>query len=178
MIHTMRAVASITTALLLVACQAPAVIGSATGCLEPPEEALVAQSGFGLIPEEDTVASGGIVSLRFELPENIDEEIMSTSAAWQCWTEDGWQITHQLFHRPGDVPGEPVGPGGGPLALGAGGATTTEELMGHPVPSVSELRIPRVEPGLYRIVDEVIAADGSALTGVAIIEVVEANDQD
>jgi hypothetical protein len=43
---------------------------------------------------------------------------------------------------------------------------------------VSELRIPRVESGLFRIVDEVINTDRGALTGVAIIEVVALDDED
>ena len=50
--------------------------------------------------------------------------------------------------------------------------------MGQVVPSVSEVRIPRAEPGTYRIVDEVITGDGTVLTGIAIIELGDSNDQD
>ena len=124
-----------------------------------------------MIPENDSIAPGELVSLRFELSENTGDEVMSISAAWQCWTEDGWEMTHQLFHGSGDIPGERVGPGGSPLALGQGGVTTTEEAIALVVPSVSQVRIPRVGSGIYRIVDEVISRDGSVLTGSAIIRV-------
>jgi hypothetical protein len=64
------------------------------------------------------------------------------------------------------------------LALGEGGATTTEASIGLIVPSVSDLRIPRVGRGTYRIVDEVIAGDGSVLTGSAIVRIGPADEQD
>ena len=96
--------------------------------------------------------------------EGLPEDALGgVDARWQCWDGSDWAVTHAVYRGFGDNPGQTI-----PL---------NEEFQIR-VPSIGldldqayPIVIPQVEPGVYRIQDEVIVGE-QTFPGFVIVEVI------
>ena len=138
-------------------------ISQAATCEEPPADEVTLVSELDVTVSPNPAAARHVVELTVMQSDLPDDSVVGVDAQWQCWDGSMWATTHIIYRGFGDNAGQtiPVNsefqirvPSIG-LALGTG----------HPIV------IPEVEPGTYRIMDEVLAG-GESVTGFAIVEVV------
>ncbi|MGH8945921.1 MAG: hypothetical protein ACRDVL_07220 [Acidimicrobiia bacterium] len=135
-------------------------------CTLPPEEELAADLDVQLAVDPNPVAAGSPATLSIEQGALPPDSSVGAGAVWQCWDGSGWVDTHQIvkaFNDGQDAQAIAVKPG----------ATTTIPAIALPIPSSYPIVIPEVEPGTYRIVDEVFAGGEGAIRGFVLVEVIE-----
>lgn len=153
-------------ALIVAACSGA---GSATttttpvDCEEPPKEQIEVISPVEMTLEPSEVMSRQVAQLVVVGAGFSDEATISVDARWQCWDGSDWVSTHIVYRGFGDNQGEtiPVNPD-----------------FQIQVPDIAlwldheyAIGIPQVEPGTYRIEDEVLAG-GATVNGFVIVEVI------
>lgn len=154
-------------ALILAACSgaggASTTTASPVECVEPPEEQVEAISPIELTLEPSRVMSRQVAQLVVVGAGFSDEATISVDARWQCWDGSDWVTTHIVYRGFGDDQGEtiPVNPN-----------------FQIQVPDIAlwldheyAIGVPQVEPGTYRIEDEVLAG-GDTVIGFVIVELV------
>lgn len=146
--------------VMLVACSSPSA--RTGGCSRPPVDAMT-NSPVPVVVNPNPVAAGSVAELTVEIGGGVGEsDIVGAGVEWQCWDGSGWRVTHQVVRGfSGDPVTEAVDPG----------TATTVPAVGLPVPARHPILVPMVDPGIYRIWEEVIAEDG-ALPAYAFVEVV------
>lgn len=164
----MRGSLAIAVALLATSCT------SATGttttqapgppCEGPPATELDAASTLEMAVAPNPAQPLQTVALSVSSAGLPEDTVAGIDARWQCWDGSEWMTTHLVYRGFGDNPGQTI-------------ALNTDFQIS--VPSIGlaldqgfPIVIPRVEPGTYRIADEIIV-DGEPIPGFAIVEVVE-----
>ena len=152
-------------AVIVAAC-AGATTTTATGpvdCAEPPEEQVEMISPVEMNLEPGTVMSRQVAQLVVAGRRFSDEATIGVDARWQCWDGSDWVTTHIVYRGFGDDQGEtiPVNP--------------SFQIQ---VPDIAlwldheyAIGVPQVEPGTYRIEDEVLSEAGT-VSGFVIVEVI------
>lgn len=132
-------------------------------CEEPPAEELENPSTIEMSVEPNPAPPRETVSLTVSSQGLPDDARGGVDARWQCWNGSQWVTTHAVYRGFGDNPGQTI-----PL---------NSEFQIR-VPSIGldldqgfPIVIPQVEPGTYRVEDEVIV-DEESLTGYVIVKVV------
>lgn len=155
------------TAVVATACSSGATTTTTTpppdlACEEPPSDELEDPSTIEMTVQPNPAAPRETVSLTVSSQGLPDDALGGVDARWQCWDGSQWVTTHAVYRGFGDNPGQTI-----PL---------NSEFQIR-VPSIGldldqgfPVVIPQVEPGMYRIEDEVII-DDEPLTGHAIVEV-------
>ena len=150
--------------LLLASCASEAELGPPIDrCVAPPSDATLEVSEFALVLEPNPVAAGAEAVLVIPGDDLPDDTVGGAGAMWQCWTGTQWESTHQILRPFASETGE--------ARYLAPGTVATVPAVGLPVPNSYQVRLPDVQPGTYRIVDEVWP-EGESRTGrvVVIIE--------
>lgn len=153
-------------ALVAVACVSASdssTTSAVAACEEPPPDELATESGLGVEVSPTPAAAGDVVELavmQFGLPE---DSIVGVDAQWQCWDGAMWVTTHIVYRGFGDNAGQTIPVNSEfQIRVPSIGLALDE---GYPIV------IPVVEPGTYRIADEVLAG-GESVTGFVVVEVV------
>ncbi len=160
--------AFVTLALVLTACSSSASPTSSTtsplavSCGTPPAAELETESPLQMSVDPNPAGPRETVSLTVSSTGLSEDALSGVDARWQCWDGDDWVTTHAVYRGFGDNPGQTI--------------ELNNEFQIR-VPSIGleldvgfPIVIPRVEPGVYRIQDEVIV-DDAATTGFVIVEV-------
>lgn len=132
-------------------------------CTLPPASEVDAPSALDIRVEPAPATPLGetlLVVASEGLPEGA---LAGVDAGWQCWDGTQWMTTHIVYRGFGSNPGQTI--------------PVNQEFQIR-VPSIGldldqgyPIVIPPVDPGLYRIEDEIIVDDGT-VPGFAIVEVV------
>lgn len=141
-------------------------IPDARNCTSPPEDELTADPDVQLAVDPNPVPAGTLATLSIEQGSLPSGSSAGAGAVWQCWDGSSWVDTHQI------VKGFDDGQDAQAIAVEPG-ATTTIPAIDLPIPSSYPIVIPEVEPGTYRIADEVFTGGEGSITGFVIVEVVE-----
>lgn len=161
-VHRRRDGPSIRTFLALGVVLVGCTSGSSGDCVRPPASAVV-NSPVSVVVRPNPVTAGSIVELSVGLGVGVAEgDIVGAAAEWQCWDGNGWRVTHQVVRG---FSGDPV-----TLAVEPGSVTTVP-AVGLPIPSRYPILIPMVDPGVYRIWEEVMS-DEAKYQAYEFIEVV------
>ena len=152
-------------AVVVAACSAGATT-TTTGvvdCVEPSEELIQASSPVEMTLEPSQVTPRQVAQLVVTGAGFPPEATIGVDARWQCWDGSDWVTTHIVYRGFGDDQGEtiPVNPDFQIQVPDIALWLDNEYAIG----------IPQVEPGIYRIEDEV-QAEGDAVSGFVIVEVV------
>ena len=136
----------------------------ATSCQEPPPEEIARESELDIRVSPNPAAPRAVVELvasRGDLP---NDTVVGVDAEWQCWDGSRWMTTHIVYRGFGDNAGQTI--------------PVNAEFQIR-VPSIGlalderyPIVIPQVAPGTYRVEDAALA-DGDAIGGFAVVEVVE-----
>lgn len=132
-------------------------------CVEPPAAEISRVSELQLVAETNPVTAGAELYLTIDTPADTLDLVAGAAAVWQCWDADSWVDTHQLLRDFGA--GDPA-----TIEL-TPGATTTVPAIGLRIPNRHRVIVPDVSPGIYRIADSALTADGDEIPGFTIIEV-------
>lgn len=131
-------------------------------CEQPPLQELEAESNLGLSVDPNPAFPRQTVTLTVSSRGLPDDALAGVDARWQCWSGAEWVTTHAVYRGFGDIPGQTI-----PL---------NSEFQIR-VPSIGlaldegfPIVIPQVDPGAYRISDEVIV-EGEAVPGFVIVDV-------
>lgn len=153
-------------ALIVAACSGAGGASTTTGavgCAEPPEEQVETSSAVEMTLEPNPVMSRQVAQLVVVGAGLSDEATIGVDARWQCWDGSDWVTTHIVYRGFGDDQGEtiPVNPD-----------------FQIQVPDIAlwldheyAIGVPQVEPGTYRIEDEVLDR-GETVEGSVIVEVI------
>ncbi len=131
-------------------------------CQKPPASELVANGGLQLSVEPSPAPAGSVVTLSVVGPELSAGSIVGVDAGWQCWDGIEWKTTHIVYRGYGDHPGQ-VFPINDRFRIQLPSIGLAAD-SGYPIV------IPRVDPGTYRIADEVLIEDNQVPASV-IVEV-------
>lgn len=136
--------------------------GTPVSCDQPPPEELQAESTLSLSVDPNPASPRQTVALTVSSEGLPEDALGGVDARWQCWSSGEWVTTHAVYRGFGDNPGQTI-----PL-------NTEFQIR---VPSIGleldegfPVVIPQVDPGTYRIADEVIV-DGEAVPGFVIVAV-------
>jgi hypothetical protein len=131
-------------------------------CEEPPADEVTTESDLEMRVSPNPAAAGDVVELtvRSDLP---DDSVVGVDAEWQCWDGTKWVTTHIVYRGFGDNAGQTI-PVNSEFQIQVPSIGLATE-NGYP------MVIPRVEPGTYRIKDEVLAG-GKSVPGFVVVEVV------
>jgi len=131
-------------------------------CEEPPADEVTTESDLEMSVSSNPAAAGDVVELTVVPSDLPDDSVVGVDAEWQCWDGTMWVTTHIVYRGFGDNAGQtiPVNPEF-QIQVPSIGLTIDD---GYP------MVIPRVEPGTYRIEDEVLAG-GESVTGFVVVEV-------
>lgn len=155
------------TVLVATACSSGSATTTTTpppniACEEPRSDELDDPSAIEMSVEPNPAGPRETVSLTVTSAGLPDNALGGVDARWQCWDGSQWVTTHAVYRGLGDNPGQTI--------------PVNSEFQIR-VPSIGldldqgfPIVIPQVEPGTYRIEDEVIVDDES-LTGHVIVEV-------
>lgn len=135
-------------------------------CVLPPEDELTVEPDVQLAVDPNPVPAGSPATLSMEQGSLPSGSSVGAGAVWQCWDGSSWVDTHQI------VKGFDDGQDAQAIAVRPG-ATTTIPAIDLPIPSSYPIVIPEIEPGTYRITDEVLTGGEGSITGFVIVEVVE-----
>lgn len=153
-------------AVVVAACSGGGATTTTTGvvdCVEPPEELIETTSPVEMTLEPSQVTPRQVAQLVVVGAGFPGEATIGVDARWQCWDGSDWVTTHIVYRGFGDDQGEtiPVNPD-----------------FQIQVPDIAlwldheyAIGVPQVEPGIYRIEDEVLA-EGDTVSGFVIVEVV------
>jgi hypothetical protein len=160
--------AFVSLALTLAACSPTAGTTSSTpapfdvSCEIPPPAELDGESGLVMSVDPSPAEPRETVFLTVSSAGLPEDALGGVDARWQCWDGEGWVTTHAVYRGFGDNPGQTI-------------QLNTEFQIR--VPSIGleldesfPIVIPQVEPGVYRIQDEVIVNDAPT-SGFVIVEV-------
>ncbi|HUG07691.1 MAG TPA: hypothetical protein VMP13_02140 [Acidimicrobiia bacterium] len=152
--------------LVAVACnpagETPAGNGTAAGCTEPTPEEIEKPSQLEMLVEPDPVTPKQVVDLVVTPAGLPDSALAGVDAAWQCWDGTRWVTTHIVYRGFGDNAGQTI-PVNANFQIRVP-SIGLELDQGYPIV------IPPVDPGRYRIEDEIIV-DDDAVPGHVIVEV-------
>lgn len=155
-------------ALLTVACVPTTETTSTTGagnatCEDPPASEIEVSSQLDITVEPSPAAPRERVSLAVSSHGLPDDSLAGIDAAWQCWDGSQWVTTHVVYRGFGDNVGQTI-PVNADFQIRV-------PSIGLDLDAGYPIVIPQVEPGLYRIEDEIITDDGP-VPGFVIVEVV------
>lgn len=165
MISGLRLILS--TVVVVTACSSGTATTTTTSplgvaCESPPTAAVETDSTLDISVSPNPAGVRETASLTVSSQGLPPDALVGVDAQWQCWDGSGWATTHAIYRGFGDNPGQTI-----PL-------NTDFQIR---VPSIGleldegfPIVVPRVEPGTYRIEDEVIV-DGDQVTGFVIVEV-------
>jgi hypothetical protein len=147
------------SALLAGACT---TVGTSSGdCLNPPKSATEFESEFEIVisPNPVVAETEAIYTIEHSgLPASV-----GVATSWECWDGVQWVETHLLIKGDNNS---------GPYTVEVSpSSTVTLPGVALPIPNSFTLRIPRVEPGSYRIT-EVAFDDETEVVAHEIVEVV------
>jgi len=129
-------------------------------CQPPPATEIEAPSGLAMTLDPNPVTAGARAVLEVSDAGLAPRTFVGLDATWQCWDGSRWVDTYQLVRAVDPFQAQTI-------ELEAG-VTTTVASLGVPVPSIAEILIPDVPPGIYRISDE-----AGSTPGHLVVEVVE-----
>jgi hypothetical protein len=133
-------------------------------CEEPPANEVTSESDLEMRVSPSPAAAGDVVELtvlRSDLP---DDSVVGVDAEWQCWDGTKWATTHIVYRGFGDNAGQtiPVNPA----------FQIQVPSIGLDLHAEYPIVIPVVEPGTYRIRDEILV-ERSTITGFTLVDVVD-----
>jgi hypothetical protein len=134
--------------------------------MRPPEDEVTADIEIQLAVDPNPVIAGGAATLSIEQGDLLPGSSVGAGAVWQCWDGSNWIDTFQIvkaFDDGQDAQAIAVQPG----------ATTTIPAVDLPIPSSYPILIPEVEPGTYRIAEEIITGGEDVITGLVFVEVID-----
>ena len=131
-------------------------------CEEPPADELEDPSAIAMSVQPNPAAPRETVSLTVSSQGLPDDSLGGVDARWQCWDSSQWVTTHAVYRGFGDNSGQTI-----PLNSEF---QIRVPSIGLDLDQAFPIVIPQVEPGTYRIEDEVIVDDES-FTGHVIVEV-------
>lgn len=156
-------------AVLAVGCSSSAEPATTTGgsvifCEDPPASEVDASSELEMTVEPGRTTPRQRVMLAVSSAGLPEDALAGVDAAWQCWDGRRWVTTHIVYRGFGDNSGLTI---------------PVNQQFQIRVPSIGldldegyPIVVPQVEPGLYRIEDEIVAGE-SSVPGFVIVEVVE-----
>lgn len=152
--------------VLVVGCSASDTVSSTTPppeCVSAKEEALVQLSVMEISVEPNPVTAQATATLTVSDPD-LDEDTTSigVDALWQCWDGAEWITTHIVYRGFGDSRGETI-------AVNPNFQIRAPDIQLW-VHRGYSIAIPQVEPGIYRIVDE-ISVEDEQVPGFVLVEV-------
>ena len=149
-------------AVLAVACTEPAAESPAVSCAQAPDAVVEAVSTLDMTATPNPAGPREEVDLIVESRGLPEGSLVGIDAQWQCWNGSEWATTHIVYRGFGDNAGQTI-------------AVNTDFQI--QVPSIGlaldegyPIVIPQVDPGVYRIEDEVIV-NGDAVPGFVVVEV-------
>lgn len=159
---------AIVVALLAASCTSAAGTSTTQApglhCEDPPATELDAPSTLEIALAPNPAQPLETVELRVSSTGLPEDAVAGIDARWQCWDGSEWMTTHLVYRGFGDNPGQTI-------------ALNTDFQIS--VPSIGlaldqgfPIVIPQVEPGTYRIVDEIIV-DEEPVPGFVIVKVVD-----
>lgn len=132
-------------------------------CQDPPPAELEVISTVEMSVEPNPAAARETVLLTVSSRGLPEDALAGVDARWQCWEDSDWVTTHAVYRGFGDNPGQTI-------PLNAEFQIRVPSI-GLDLDSGFPIVIPQVEPGTYRIEDEVIVKEES-IAGHVIVEVV------
>lgn len=130
--------------------------------MAPPQAEIDRMSPVTMTVEPNPASAGEPATLAVSGEGLSSEATIGAGVIWQCWDGTGWITTNYQIVR---------GFNGAPQTeLIAPGTDSTIAGIALPVPNEYAILIPPVEPGLYRIADQ-ITDTGTSHTGFVIVEV-------
>lgn len=147
----------------------PGTTGTTPGPLDvscgmPPAAELDAESTLAMSVDPNPTQPRQTVSLTVSSAGLPEDALAGVDARWQCWDGEMWATTHAVYRGFGDSPGQTI-------RLNADFQIRVPSI-GLELDEGFPIVIPQVEPGIYRIQDEVIVEDEST-SGFVLVEVVE-----
>jgi hypothetical protein len=134
--------------------------GEARGrCEAPPASEIEAPSSIAMTLNPNPVTAGTRAILEVSDAGLASGAFVGLGLAWQCWDGFQWIDTYQLVRA--------VDPFQAQAIVVEPGVTTTIAALGVPIPSIAEILIPNVPPGIYRIWDEAGSTPGHLIVEVA-----------
>lgn len=131
-------------------------------CQDPPPDQRELESRIEMSVEPNPAAARETVLLTVSSRGLPEDALGGVDARWQCWEGSRWATTHAVYRGFGDNPGQTI-----PLNSEF---QIRVPSIGLDLDSGFPIVIPQVEPGTYRIEDEVIV-DEESMTGHVIVEV-------
>lgn len=155
-------------ALAMAACSSGAASTTTAGrldgtCQSPPTAELETDSTLEMSVDPNPVMVRETASLTVSSEGLAANALAGVDARWQCWDGSRWVTTHAVYRGFGDNPGQTI-------PLNADFQIRVPSI-GLELDEGFPIVIPQVEPGTYRIEDEVIV-EGDPVTGFVIVEVV------
>ncbi|HUG32932.1 MAG TPA: hypothetical protein VMM14_08570, partial [Acidimicrobiia bacterium] len=133
-------------------------------CQRPSPNVVDQISEVNIALEPNPVAVRQIVDITVDGSSFGDEASIGVDASWQCWDGSEWATTHIIYRGFGDKPGETI-------------AVNPDFQI--QVPDIAlwldhgySISIPQVEPGTYRIEDDILVA-GESVSGFVFVEVIK-----
>ncbi|GBD85527.1 hypothetical protein BMS3Abin02_01936 [bacterium BMS3Abin02] len=133
-------------------------------CASPSTSELAASSTIEMSLRPNPVVAGTRATLSMDPDGDFAGEFVGIGAEFQCWDGVEWK---PLFLLTRDKP--ELSPSTVPVVPGQ---TTALPAIGIPLPDSSDVLIPDVPPGIYRIEDHI---EDSTITGFAIVQVTARN---
>jgi hypothetical protein len=131
-------------------------------CQSPPAEQVGAASDLDLEVDPDPVLPRQEATLLVGSDSLPPDALSGVDAVWQCWDGSTWVTTHVVYRGVEGLAGQTI-PVNSEFQIRV-------PSIGLPVGVGYPIVIPEVDPGTYRIGDEVILDEGS-LSGFVIVEV-------
>jgi len=153
--------ALVLTLLLVASCSGSLATDT---CFSPPASELAASSPIEMSLQPNPVVAGTRARLSMDPKGDFAGQFVGIGAELQCWDGANWK---PLFLLTRDKPG--LSPSTVPVVPGQ---TTAVPAIGIPLPDSSEILIPDVPPGVYRIEDHI---EDSTVTGFVIVQVTAKN---
>lgn len=132
-------------------------------CEEPPVAEVDAQSALEMTVDPNHAPPRETVSLTVASTGLPEGALGGVDARWQCWDGSEWATTHAVYRGFGDNPGQTI-----PLNVEF---QIRVPSIGLDLDEGYPIVIPQVDPGTYRIQDEVIV-DEQMYSGFVVVEVV------
>ncbi|HJS72377.1 MAG TPA: hypothetical protein VJ858_06575 [Acidimicrobiia bacterium] len=131
-------------------------------CETPPDSEMTATSALRMEVDPNPTVVGEVVALTIAESGLTEDALSGVDAGWQCWDGSEWVTTHVVYRGFGNHAGQTI-PVNSEFQIRVP-SIGLEVGEGYPIV------IPEVEPGTYRIEDEVHMGDES-VSGFVIVGV-------
>jgi hypothetical protein len=142
----------------------PSTTTLATICEDPPVDEVSAEPDLTMTVSPNPAEPRQVVELTVTQAGLPEDSAVGVDADWQCWDGSAWVTTHIVYRGFGDNAGQTIPVNAEfQIRVPSIGLALDE---GYPIV------IPQVEPGTYRVEDEVFVQEAS-ITGFTVVEVIE-----